>query len=77
VVVDRSRHRDDIDVAAGEHGRIVSAGQIFGVLKFGSVHFHRTVVAFPEFGNALGIDIESDRREYLGKLDGQRQSHIA
>jgi hypothetical protein len=77
VGVDRRRHRDDEDVAAGEV-RLVGGdrqpprrGERLGR------DLQRAVAAGPKLGGALGIEVEPHHLVLGGEGDGERQPHVA
>src|SRR6185295_17834123 len=77
VAVDRRRHRHDVDLAGAQ---ILEAGRVLEVLggaQLGRLAFKRAVATLLELGDARGLDVETDRAEFLAELDGERQPDVA
>jgi len=47
-----------------------------GALQFLRLHFQGVIDTRPQLGDALGVDVETQRRQLATELHRQRQTHI-
>ncbi len=75
-LIDRRRHRDDEDVAAGEVGDIVGDLDVRGG-QFLALDLARVINAALEGRNPLRADIEANDGKFAGKRHDERKPDIA
>ena len=77
VLINGSRHRDDIDVTAVQRRRIVAERQTLRGGQLRVAELPGEIVPFAQGADTVAIHVEAHHRAVLAKLRGQGQAYIA
>ena len=76
-LIDRGRHRDDVEIRVLEARDIGGVGDLCGVREFLLGHLAGAVDAVTQLGDALLVDVEAEHGKMPREIDGERQADIA